>query len=277
MKRWISMHFSNGGPDLAIVDELAHSNVPGSRNAKRYLDVQELVEAGIDVFTTLNVQHIESLNDIVAKTIWTVVRETVPDSILDLAEEIEVVDLSPASLIERVEQGKLDPAGHPGSAIHGFFSQRNLSFLRSACASICEKAAGAADSCPIRRIAERTSCGPARRLSRQGWPSRHYLVAECSSPTSRKARPQDADFRRAARSRRGHTRNGFAATRCAAYPLSMRGPCRPSAGGDRRCRRPAPNRPDRHGINRPGSLGAAFFGICRNGRGPGIQGPCHTR
>ena len=79
-------------PGLAIVDELAHSNVPGSRNAKRYLDVQELVEAGIDVFSTLDVQHIESLNDMVAKTIWTVVRETVPDSILDLAEEIEVVD-----------------------------------------------------------------------------------------------------------------------------------------------------------------------------------------
>ena len=118
-------------PGLAIVDELAHSNVPGSRNAKRYLDVQELVEAGIDVFSTLDVQHIESLNDMVAKTIWTVVRETVPDSILDLAEEIEVVDLSPASLIKRVEQGKLDPAGHPGSAIHGFFSERNLSFLRS--------------------------------------------------------------------------------------------------------------------------------------------------
>jgi two-component system, OmpR family, sensor histidine kinase KdpD len=72
-------------PDLVIVDELAHSNVPGSRNAKRYLDVQELIEAGIDVFTTLNVQHIESLNEIVAKTTWTLVRETVPDSVLDLA------------------------------------------------------------------------------------------------------------------------------------------------------------------------------------------------
>src|ERR1019366_4461650 len=94
-------------PGLVIVDELAHSNVPGSRNAKRYLDVQELINAGIDVFTTLNVQHIESLNDIVAKTTWTVVRETVPDSMLDLAEEIEVVDLAPANLIERLEQGKV--------------------------------------------------------------------------------------------------------------------------------------------------------------------------
>jgi two-component system sensor histidine kinase KdpD len=103
-------------PGLVIVDELAHSNVPGCRNAKRYLDVQELIEAGIDVFTTLNVQHVESLNDIVAKTIWTVVRETVPDSMLELAEEIEVVDLSPAGLIERLKQGKVDLSGHPGSA-----------------------------------------------------------------------------------------------------------------------------------------------------------------
>jgi K+-sensing histidine kinase KdpD len=119
------------GPDLVIVDELAHSNVPGCRNAKRYLDVQELIEAGIDVFTTLNVQHIESLNEIVAKTIWTEVRETVPDSILDLAEEIEVIDLPPAELIERVKQGKVDTSGHTGSAIHGFFSERNLTSLRS--------------------------------------------------------------------------------------------------------------------------------------------------
>jgi nucleotide-binding universal stress UspA family protein len=117
-------------PGLVIVDELAHSNVPGSRNAKRYLDVQELIKAGIDVFTTLDVQHIESLNDIVAKTIWTVVRETVPDSILDLAEEIEVIDLSPTDLIERVKQGKVDPSGHPGAAIHGFFLEQNLTSLR---------------------------------------------------------------------------------------------------------------------------------------------------
>src|SRR5450756_1404967 len=117
-------------PELAIVDELAHSNVPGCRNAKRYLDVQELLEAGIDVFTTMNVQHIESLNETVAKIIWAVVRETVPDSMLDLAEEIEVVDLSPADLIERLKQGKVDLSGHPGAAVHNFFSQQNLTGLR---------------------------------------------------------------------------------------------------------------------------------------------------
>src|ERR1039457_1026168 len=133
------------GPDLVIVDELAHSNVPGCRNAKRYLDVQELIEAGIDVFTTLNVQHIESLNEIVAKTTWTVVRETVPDSVLDLAEEIEVVDLSPADLLERLRQGKVDPSGHPGAATYNFFSQQNLTGLRPLALQRAKKP-------PVRRV-----------------------------------------------------------------------------------------------------------------------------
>jgi K+-sensing histidine kinase KdpD len=118
-------------PGLVIVDELAHSNVPGSRNAKRYLDVLELINAGIDVFTTVNVQHIEGLSVIVAKTIWNVVRETVPDSILEWAEEIEVVDLSPADLIERLEEGKVDLSGHSGPAARSFFSEPTLTSLRA--------------------------------------------------------------------------------------------------------------------------------------------------
>ena len=117
-------------PELALVDELVHSNVPGCRNPKRYLDVLELIDAGIDVFTTMNVQHIESLTDMVAKITWTVVRETVPDNMLDLAEEIEVVDLSPADLIARVEEGRVHLSGHPGSAARSFFSERNLASLR---------------------------------------------------------------------------------------------------------------------------------------------------
>jgi K+-sensing histidine kinase KdpD len=117
-------------PGLAVVDELAHTNVPGSRNAKRYLDVQELITAGIDVFTSLNVQHIESLADPVAGITWSRVRETVPDFILDSAEEIEVVDLAPAALVERLERGKVDVSMHPEQAIRKFFSQRNLTALR---------------------------------------------------------------------------------------------------------------------------------------------------
>jgi K+-sensing histidine kinase KdpD len=118
-------------PELAVVDELAHSNVPGSRNAKRYLDVEELIAAGVDVFTTLNVQHIESVADIAAKSIWSVVRETVPDRIAALAEEIEVVDLSPVDLIKRLEEGKVDLSGHAAATTRSFFSQRNLTSLRT--------------------------------------------------------------------------------------------------------------------------------------------------
>ena len=117
-------------PGLAVVDELAHTNVPGSRNAKRYLDVQELINGGIDVFSTLNVQHIESLADIIAGITWSRVHETVPDSILDLADEIEVVDMAPAALIERLERGKVDVSMHPKQAIRRFFSERNLTALR---------------------------------------------------------------------------------------------------------------------------------------------------
>ena len=94
-------------PALVLVDELAHTNAPGSRHPKRYLDVEELLAAGIDVYTTLNIQHVESLNDVVAQITRIRVRETVPDSILDRADEIEVVDLTPDDLIQRLREGKV--------------------------------------------------------------------------------------------------------------------------------------------------------------------------
>ena len=94
-------------PKLVLVDELAHTNAPGSRHPKRYLDVEELLEAGIDVYTTLNIQHLESLNDVVAKITRIRVRETVPDSILDRADDVEVVDLTPEDLIQRLKEGKV--------------------------------------------------------------------------------------------------------------------------------------------------------------------------
>src|SRR6201995_2670099 len=94
-------------PQLVLVDELAHTNAPGSRHPKRYMDVEEIIAAGIDVFATLNIQHVESLNDVVAKITRIRVRETVPDSILDQADDIEVVDLSPEDLIKRLREGKV--------------------------------------------------------------------------------------------------------------------------------------------------------------------------
>src|SRR5215467_5989399 len=94
-------------PQLVLVDELAHTNAPGSRHPKRYLDVEEILAQGIDVYTTLNVQHIESLTDVVAKITHVPVRETVPDSIIDRADEVEVVDLTPEDLIQRLKEGKV--------------------------------------------------------------------------------------------------------------------------------------------------------------------------
>src|SRR5690349_17748707 len=94
-------------PELILVDELAHTNVADSRHPKRYLDVEELLNAGMDVYTTLNIQHIESLNDVVAQITRVRVRETVPDSILDRADAIELVDLTPDDLIQRLKEGKV--------------------------------------------------------------------------------------------------------------------------------------------------------------------------
>src|SRR6516162_1100260 len=92
-------------PQIALVDELAHTNAPGSRHPKRYLDVEELLSRGIDVYTAVNIQHIESLNDVIAQITGIRVRETVPDSIFDRADAIELVDLTPDDLIQRLREG----------------------------------------------------------------------------------------------------------------------------------------------------------------------------
>jgi two-component system sensor histidine kinase KdpD len=117
-------------PRLAIVDELAHTNVPGSRHVKRYQDVEEILNAGIDVYTTLNIQHLESLNDVIARIARIRVRETVPDSVLDRADEIELIDLPPEDLIERLKQGKVYVKDQASRAIAHFFSRGNLTALR---------------------------------------------------------------------------------------------------------------------------------------------------
>ncbi|WP_188065011.1 sensor histidine kinase [Sphingobium sp. KCTC 72723] len=116
-------------PGLVLVDELAHSNAPGSRHPKRYQDVEELLDAGIDVHSTLNIQHIESLNDVVASFTRVRVRETVPDSVLESAE-IVVVDLPPDELIERLKEGKVYIPAEASRALHHFFSKSNLTALR---------------------------------------------------------------------------------------------------------------------------------------------------
>jgi len=117
-------------PELVLVDELAHTNAPGSRHPKRYVDVEELIAAGIDVFTTLNIQQVESLNDVVARVTRIRVGETVPDSILDQADDIEVVDLSPEDLIKRLREGKVYVPQQAERAVRHYFSQGNLTALR---------------------------------------------------------------------------------------------------------------------------------------------------
>jgi two-component system sensor histidine kinase KdpD len=117
-------------PHLVLVDELAHTNIPGSRHPKRYLDVEELLDAGIDVYTTVNIQHLESLSDTVAQITGTRVRETIPDRILDCAAEIELVDLSPDELLQRLREGKVYVPEQAQRAIQRFFRLGNLTALR---------------------------------------------------------------------------------------------------------------------------------------------------
>lgn len=117
-------------PALVIVDELAHTNVPGSRHIKRYMDVEELLEAGIDVYTTLNIQHLESFQDSIEQATGVAVHERVPDRTLDEANEVELVDLAPEELLERLRQGKVYVPDQAARAIHKFFKKENLQLLR---------------------------------------------------------------------------------------------------------------------------------------------------
>src|SRR5450755_1998531 len=117
-------------PKLVLVDELAHTNAPGSRHPKRHMDVEEILSNGIDVYSTLNVQHLESLNDVVAQITGVRVRETVPDSILDRADDVELIDLTPEDLIQRLKEGKVYVPEQAERAIRSYFMPGNLTALR---------------------------------------------------------------------------------------------------------------------------------------------------
>ncbi len=128
-------------PKVALIDELAHTNVPGSKHVKRYQDVQEILDVGIDVVTTLNIQHLESLNDLVASITGVRVRETLPDWILDQAEEVELIDISPYALRQRMKHGNIYPPERIDTALKNFFREGNLTALRELA---------------LRRVAEKT-------------------------------------------------------------------------------------------------------------------------
>jgi len=117
-------------PDIALVDEMAHTNIPGSNHRKRYEDIEELLANDIDVWTTVNIQHMESLNDIVYETTGVKVRETFPDYLLEQADQVRLIDIDPQALIERIKAGKVYPPGKIEQALDNFFRKSNLAALR---------------------------------------------------------------------------------------------------------------------------------------------------
>ena len=117
-------------PELCLIDELAHTNAPGVEHAKRYQDIADVLKVGIDVYSTVNVQHLESLNDQVAELTGTRVRETVPDAVLGSADDVVLIDITPESLIERLLAGKVYPGERVQTALNNFFKIENLSALR---------------------------------------------------------------------------------------------------------------------------------------------------
>ncbi len=159
-------------PQLALVDELAHTNAPGSRHPKRYQDVQELLAAGVDVYATLNIQHLESLNDVVAQITGVTVRETLPDRVIDETTEVELTDLPPDELLARLKEGKVYVPDQAARAIQKFFRPGNLTALRELA---MRRAARRVDDQMRAYMQTRAIPGP--------WPAQdHLLVCVSSNP-----------------------------------------------------------------------------------------------
>lgn len=152
-------------PHVVLVDELAHTNVPGFRHHKRYQDVLEILDAGISVITTLNIQHLESLNDWVASITGIRVRETLPDRILDQADEVELIDISPDALRQRMRHGNIYPPERIGPALQNFFREGNLTALRELA---------------LRRVAEKTEAQLEQYMTEHGitehWPATERVL-----------------------------------------------------------------------------------------------------
>ena len=161
-------------PQLILVDELAHTNAQGCRHLKRYQDIQELLKAGIDVYTTVNVQHIESLNDIVASITRVIVRERIPDKIFDEADQVELVDIEPIDLVKRLSQGKIYKKDQANRALSNFFTEENLTALREIA---------------LRRTADRVnkiSQKAKNDANNDYYTNEHILVCLSSSPSNPK-------------------------------------------------------------------------------------------
>src|SRR5215204_2899587 len=185
-------------PELVLIDELAHTNAPGVEHAKRYEDIADVLDAGIDVLSTMNVQHLESLNDQVAELTGVRVRETVPDEVLSRADEIVLVDLTPEDLIVRLREGKVYAPARVPAALNGFFRIENLQALREvALRQVAEDVGakrtvreplgtreerlfGAADAIPVQeKLLAFVDLGErGERVIRRAWRSSQRLSAE---------------------------------------------------------------------------------------------------
>ena len=184
-------------PELALVDELAHTNAAGSRNEKRYEDIAEILDHGIDVISTVNVQHLESLNDVVCELTGVRVRETFPDRVLDEADEVVLVDLSPEALQARLRAGKVYPPERIDTALSNFFRPDNLARLRElALREVAEdvgqrRSADILDPLSKQAVAERglalgTPASRSQRVLRRAWRSAERLGAEIDALWVRK-------------------------------------------------------------------------------------------
>jgi len=184
-------------PELALIDELAHTNAPGMRNEKRYQDIEEVLDAGIDVISTVNVQHLESLNDEIAELTGVRVRETFPDRIIDEADEVVLVDLTPEALQERLRAGKIYKPERAEAALLNFFRSENLSRLRElALREVAEdvesrRKHAVLDPLSQQAIAERVLAlvepqPKSQRIMRRAWRSSERLGAQIDAMWVRK-------------------------------------------------------------------------------------------
>lgn len=182
-------------PKVVLVDELAHQNLPGSRHERRYQDIEELLDAGIDVYTTVNIQHIESLNDLVRQLTGVRVRETVPDAFLDRARDLVLVDLPPRELIERLHQGKVYLPEQAASALQSFFTASNLTALRELAV---QQVADRVDADLREHLAARGSGPvPIRRrvlVAIDGYDNSEYLVRAARKLAERRQAPWTVAF-----------------------------------------------------------------------------------
>ncbi|HEX2465624.1 MAG TPA: DUF4118 domain-containing protein, partial [Thermoanaerobaculia bacterium] len=178
-------------PRVALVDELAHRNAPGSRHERRYQDIEELLDAGIDVYTTVNVQHLESLNDVVAQITGVRVRETVPDAFFDRLRDFVLIDLPPRELIERLRQGKVYVPEQAKAALQSFFSPSNLTALRElAMQTVAERID--ADLRDYLEVHGTTSGAPIRQsllVAIDGYAHSEYLVRRARRIAERRQAP----------------------------------------------------------------------------------------